>query len=273
LLDRDACLAQDKKRLAGRLRVAKFTTPAGLAVSPPEDVDYSQLTQRSRPRPVPDARRGRWITPTTKLAIYRSNRRRKVGWLGRHKACRDKPVSPLRSACLSAWSRNGAGPRDGSPSLLLCHRNHRPLRYLLIPTIGIWKPSNGPPRPNMIPPESSRNANGRRSTMITSQLPVTDGTNNRDPTYADAILDRLRSFTCPTDSNSPAKPPSTSKRTQKLDQPPSRLHTSIGQRGSHPWCIIPLRRATSFRNIQVPGDNHPSYPATSRNVRNRVFRS
>jgi hypothetical protein len=82
-----------------------------------------------------------------------------------------------------------------------------------------------------------------------------------DPTYAEAILDRPS--TTPAASKSPAKacagPEESNPR--KVDQPPSPMTQIHDLRARDRGRIIPLRRATSFRN---PGRHHPVIPGRPR---------
>src|ERR1700692_407950 len=97
-----------------------------------------------------------------------------------------QPVSPL-PARPSAVRGTGAGPRRRSPSP--SSAQPRPRRPFDPRRLGL-EPLDAAARHDLL--EILEERHGRRSTMITSQLPV-DRWHEiiGDPTYADAILDRL----------------------------------------------------------------------------------
>src|SRR5260370_15450784 len=96
-----------------------------------------------------------------------------------------QPVSPL-PARASAVRGTGAGPRRRSPS----PSSAQPRPHLLILDDWGLEPLDAAARHDLL--EILEERYGRRSTMITSQLPL-DRCHEiiRDTTYADAILDRL----------------------------------------------------------------------------------
>ena len=182
LLDREASWRQDK-RLAARLRVRQ-TAPAGLR-------RRRRLSQpaRPRPRPVPEARRRRMDQRPRQSGAGRSDRsRQELARLGaRPQGLPRQPIGPL-SARSPAVRGPRAGARRRSPSAPAAQRSAAPI--CSFSTIGVWSPSTPPP--GMISWKSSKSAMAAAPRSITSQLPV-DRWHEiiGDPTYADAILDRL----------------------------------------------------------------------------------
>ncbi len=163
LLDREASWRQDK-RLAGRLRVAKLRQQACV-----EDVDYrsSRGLDRALFQKLVE---GEWINAHDNLALIGPTGVGK-SWLASalgHKACRDNR-SVLYQRVPRLFEELALARGDGRHPRLL--RNLGRADLLL---------------------EILEERYGRRSTMITSQLPV-DRWHEiiGDPTYADAILDRL----------------------------------------------------------------------------------
>jgi DNA replication protein DnaC len=156
LLDREASWRQDK-RLAARLRVAKLRQQACV-----EDVDYRNPRGLDRAL-FQKLAEGEWINAHDNLALIGPTGVGK-SWLASalgHKACRDnRSVLYQRVPRLFELDDWGLEPLDAAA------------RHDLL--------------------EILEERYGRRSTMITSQLPV-DRWHEiiGDPTYADAILDRL----------------------------------------------------------------------------------
>jgi len=120
---------------------------------------------------------------------------------------------------------------------------------LLILTIGGW--SRSTPRPAR-PPGNLEERYGRRSTMITSQLPV-DRWHEiiGDPTYADAILDRLvhNAHRIELEGESMRRR-TRAKQSEKIDQPPLPVDTNPS----------PARLATRAASFRYGGRHHPGIP-------------
>src|SRR6202048_3794531 len=181
LLDREASWRQDK-RLAGRLRVAKLRQQACV-----EDVDYrsSRGLDRALFQKLVE---GEWINAHDNLALSGPTGVGK-SWLASalgHKACRDNR-SVLYQRVPRLFEELALARGDGRhPRLLrnLCRAD------LLIPADWGLEPLDAAARHDLL--EILEERYGRRSTMITSQLPV-DRWNEiiGDQIYADAILDRL----------------------------------------------------------------------------------
>src|SRR6202022_318080 len=181
LLDREASWRQDK-RLAGRLRVAKLRQQACV-----EDVDYRS------PRGLDRALfqklvEGEWINAHDNLALIGPTGVGK-SWLASalgHKACRDNR-SVLYQRVPRLFEELALARGDGRHPRLL--RNLGRADLLILDDWGL-EPLDAAARHDLL--EILEERYGRRSTMITSQLPV-DRWHEiiGDPTYADAILDRL----------------------------------------------------------------------------------
>src|SRR5271169_2354692 len=181
LLDREASWRQDK-RLAARLRVAKLRQQACV-----EDVDYRN------PRGLDRALfqklvEGEWINAHDNLALIGPTGVGK-SWLASalgHKACRDNR-SVLYQRVPRLFEALALARGDGRHPRLL--RNLGRADLLILDDWGL-EPLDAAARHDLL--EIVEERYGRRSTMITSQLPV-DRWHQiiGDPTYADAILDRL----------------------------------------------------------------------------------
>ena len=181
LLDREASWRQDK-RFAARLRVAKLRQQASV-----EDVDYR-------------CHRGLDRTLFQKLVarfceLYRGFEAKLsptgVGksWLASalgHKACRDNR-SVIYQRAPRLFEDLALARGDGRHPRIL--RNLGRADLLILDDWGL-EPLDAAARHDLL--EILEERYGRRSTMITSQLPV-DRWHEiiGDPTYADAILDRL----------------------------------------------------------------------------------
>jgi len=181
LLDREASLRCDK-RLASRLRAAKLRQQASV-----EDVDYR--TARGLDRALfQKLAEGQWIDAHDNLALVGPSGVGK-SWLAcaiGQKACRDN-----RSVVYHRWPKLceelALARGDGRHPRLLKSLGRADL--LILDDFGL-EPLDATSRHDLL--EILEDRYGRRSTIITSQLPVTAWHSAiGDPTYADAILDRL----------------------------------------------------------------------------------
>src|SRR3954447_11245150 len=181
LLDHEASWRQDK-RLAARLRVAKLRQQACV-----EDVDYRNPRGLDRAL-FQKLAEGEWINTHDNLALIGPTGVGK-SWLASalgHKACRDNR-SVLYQRVRRLFEALALARGDGRHPRLL--RNLGRADLLILDDWGL-EPLDAVARHDLL--EILEERYGRRSTMITSQPPV-----HRwheiigDPTYADAILDRL----------------------------------------------------------------------------------
>lgn len=181
LLDREVSWRQDK-RLAARLRVARLRQQACI-----EDVDYRSPRGLDRAL-FQKLAEGEWIDVHDNLALIGPTGVGK-SWLAcalGHKACRDnRSVLYLRAPRLFADLALARG--DGRHPRLL--RSFARAELLILDDWGL-EPLDAAARHDLL--EVLEERYGRRSTMITSQLPVERWHEIiGDPTYADAIMDRL----------------------------------------------------------------------------------
>ena len=181
LLDREASWRQDK-RLAARLRVAKLRQQACV-----EDVDYRSPRGLDRAL-FQKLAEGEWINAHDNLALVGPTGVGK-SWLASalgHKACRDNR-SVLYQRVPRLFEDLALARGDGRHSRLL--RNLGRADLLILDDWGL-EPLDAAARHDLL--EILEERYGHRSTMITSQIPV-DRWHEiiGDPTYADAILDRL----------------------------------------------------------------------------------
>jgi len=181
LLDRETSLRRDK-RLAARLRAAKLRQAASV-----EDVDYRAARGLDRALFLKLAE-GQWIDAHDNLALVGPSGTGK-SWLAcaiGQKACRDNRCVLYRrwpKLCEELALARGDGRH---PRLL---KSIVRADLLILDDFGL-EPLDAGARHDLL--EILEERYGRRSTIVTSQLPVTAWHEViGDPTYADAILDRL----------------------------------------------------------------------------------
>lgn len=181
LLDREWSWRYDRK-LGARLRFAKLRHQAA-----PEDIDYR--TERGLDRTLfVKLLAGDWIDAHDNLAICGPSGVGK-SWLAcaiGHKACRDDR-SVLYQRVPRLFANLALARGDGRYARL--QRTLARVQLLILDDWGL-EPLDDQARHDLL--EILEDRYGRRSTLITSQLPVSawhDVIGN--PTYADAILDRL----------------------------------------------------------------------------------
>jgi len=181
LLDREASLRQDK-RLAARLRVAKLRQQACV-----EDIDYRSPRGLDRAM-MQKLINGDWIDAHDNLALVGPTGVGK-SWLASalgHKACRDNR-SVLYQRAPRLFEELALARGDGRHARLLRSLGRADL--LVLDDWGL-EPLDATARHDLL--EILEERYGRKSTLVTSQLPV-DRWHEiiGDPTYADAIMDRL----------------------------------------------------------------------------------
>ena len=181
LLDREASLRQDK-RFTSRLRAARLRQQAAV-----EDVDYRSPRGLDRAL-FQKLAEGDWIKGHDNLVLVGPTGVGK-SWLAAalgHKAYRDNQ-SVLYQRVPRLFEDLALGRGDGRHPRLLRSLGRADL--LILDDWGL-EPLDAGARHDLL--EILEERYGRRSTMITSQLPV-DRWHDiiGDPTYADAILDRL----------------------------------------------------------------------------------
>jgi DNA replication protein DnaC len=181
LLDREASLRQDK-RLAARLRVAKLRQQACV-----EDIDYRSPRGLDRAM-MQKLINGDWIDAHDNLALIGPTGVGK-SWLASalgHKACRDNR-SVIYQRVPRLFEELALARGDGRHARLLRSLGRADL--LVLDDWGL-EPLDAAARHDLL--EVLEERYGRKSTLVTSQLPV-DRWHEiiGDPTYADAILDRL----------------------------------------------------------------------------------
>ena len=181
LLDREASWRRDK-RLVARLRYAKLRQQACI-----EDVDYRAPRGLDRAL-FQKLAQGDWIGAHDNLALIGPTGVGK-SWLASalgHNACRDNR-SVLYHRVPKLFEELALARGDGRHPRIL--RNLGRADLLILDDWGL-EPLDAGARHDLL--EILEERYGRRSTVITSQLPV-DRWHEvvNDPTYADAIMDRL----------------------------------------------------------------------------------
>lgn len=181
LLDREWTFRHDRK-LAARLRFAKLRHQAA-----PEDVDYRSSRKLDRGL-FAKLVAGNWITAHDNLVICGPTGVGK-SWLAcalGHKACRDDR-SVLYQRVPKLFSTLALARGDGRHARFLAKLGS--VQLLILDDWGL-EPLDAKARHDLL--EILEERYGRRSTIITSQLPIAAWHEViGDPTYADAILDRL----------------------------------------------------------------------------------
>ena len=181
LLDHEATWRNDR-RLALRLRHAKLRHRAV-----PEDVDYRASRGLDR-RLFDSLLKGEWITNQENCAIIGPTGIGK-SWLAcalGHQARRDNR-SVLYTRLPRLMDELAVAKGDGRIAARM--KSLSKVELLILDDWGL-KPLDGNARHLLL--EILEDRYGRRSTLVTSQLPVTRWFDLiGDPTYADAILDRL----------------------------------------------------------------------------------
>ena len=181
LLDREWSFRHDRK-LAARLRFAKLRHQAA-----PEDVDYRSSRGLDRALFMKLVA-GDWIAAHDNLVICGPTGVGK-SWLAcalGHKACRDDR-SVLYQRVPKLFSSLALARGDGRHAQILAKIGS--VQLLILDDWGL-EPLDANARHDLL--EILEERYGRRSTIITSQLPISVWHEViGDPTYADAILDRL----------------------------------------------------------------------------------
>jgi len=181
LLDRETTYRYDKK-LVRRLRYARLRHQAAI-----EDVDYRAARGLDRAL-FQKLAAGDWIEAHDNLVITGPTGVGKsylASALG-HKACRDNR-SVLYQRVPKLFGDLALGRGDGRYARLL--RALGGVQVLILDDWGL-EPLNADARHDLL--EILEERYGRRSTIVTSQLPIDKWHDViGDPTYADAILDRL----------------------------------------------------------------------------------
>jgi DNA replication protein DnaC len=181
LLDREMTYRHDKK-LAARLRYAKLRQHAAV-----EDVDYRAVRGLDRAL-FQKLAIGDWIDARDNLIICGPTGVGK-SWLScalGHKACRDNR-SVLYQRVPKLFGELALARGDGRYARIV--RALGGVQLLILDDWGL-EPLDAQARHDLL--EILEERYGRRSTIVTSQLPIESWhAVIGDPTYADAILDRL----------------------------------------------------------------------------------
>ena len=180
-LDRELAYRHDKK-LAARLRHSKLRQNALV-----EDIDYRAARGLDRPL-FQKLVAGGWIDAHDNLVISGPTGVGK-SWLAcalGHKACRDN-LSVFYQRVPKLFSELALARGDGRYARV--SRSLGKVELLILDDWGL-EPLDAQARHDLL--EILEERYGRRSTIVTSQLPMEDWhAVIGDPTYADAILDRL----------------------------------------------------------------------------------
>ncbi|MDJ0278909.1 IS21-like element helper ATPase IstB [Sphingomonas sp. 2R-10] len=181
LLDREVAWRHDK-RLSTRLRYAKLRHQAA-----PEDIDYRKPRGLDR-RLFETLLKGEWIDAHDNLAVCGPTGIGK-SWLAcaiGHKACRDNR-SVLYARFPRLLEELALARGDGRIASRL--KSLAQVELLILDDWGL-QPLDAQARHDLL--EILEDRYGRKSTIVTSQLPVASWHHAiGDATYADAILDRL----------------------------------------------------------------------------------
>src|SRR5271154_4613247 len=181
LLDRELTHRRDK-RLAARLRYARLRQPATV-----EDVDYRAPRGLDRAL-FQKLANGEWIDAHDNLILCGSTGVGK-SWLAcalGHKACRDNR-SVLYQRVPKLFADLALARGDGSYARIM--RSLNGAQLLILDDWGL-EPLDAGARRDLY--EILEERYGRRSTILTSQVPIDKWHEViGNPTYADAILDRL----------------------------------------------------------------------------------
>lgn len=244
LLDRELSHRRDKRLLA-RLRYARLRHQALI-----EDVDYRAARGLDRALFQKLGESG-WIDLHESLILCGPTGVGK-SWLASalgHKACRDNRTV-LYQRIPKVFSDLALARGDGRYARLL--RALGGVQLLILDDWGL-EPLDAAARHDLL--EILEERYGRRSTIITSQIPVDKWHEViADPTYADAIMDRIvhNAHRINLAGHSLRRPAQT--RQPRIDQPTSLMPKIIRQRGTAPWATS--RRKPGRHHLGMPGRHH-----------------
>ena len=246
LLDREGSWRRDK-RLTARLRAAKLRQQASL-----EDVDYRATRGLDRAL-FQKLSEGDWIDAHDNLALVGPSGVGK-SWLAcaiGQKACRDN-----RSVLYHRWPKLcedlALARGDGRHPRLIKSLGRADL--LILDDFGL-EPLDAGARHDLL--EILEERYGRRSTIITSQLPLSAWHEViGDPTYADAILDRLVHNAHRIELTGESLRRTQANSSKRLDPKPGKgRRTSLSQQARRPGRD---HLVTGGRHHPgIPGRNHP----------------